>query len=234
MRSLAKALLPPALRARLRGAAVSFGYYRGPILMSNIRKRWVVLRNPQADIRFGAHTFCGPGFKLHAPNGGTFVTGERVELRRDFRAELGGPDSRLEIGSGSYLTYSVLIQCGTTITIGERVGIGHCTSLYDGGHRYRDHQTPLLEQGYDYRPLLIEDDATVLGLCTVVNSIGRKAMVGANSIVTRPVPAYTLAAGTPARVIDYFGPPGQDPREQRAADNGASAPAAEDVKPPSP
>src|SRR5947209_905944 len=185
MRSLAKALLPPALRARLRGAAVSFGYYRGPILMSNIRKRWVVLRNPQADIRFGAHTFCGPGFKLHAPNGGTFVTGERVELRRDFRAELGGPDSRLE-------------------------------------------------QGYDYRPLLIEDDATVLGLCTVVNSIGRKAMVGANSIVTRPVPAYTLAAGTPARVIDYFGPPGQDPREQKAADNGASAPAAEDVKPPSP
>ena len=27
------------------------------------------------------------------------------------------------------------------------------------------------------------------------------------------IPAYTLAVGAPARVVDYFGPPGQDPRD---------------------
>jgi acetyltransferase-like isoleucine patch superfamily enzyme len=203
------------LRGRYRREVVRIGYFRGPILMSALRKRWCLFRNPQATIRFGKGTYLGPRFSLHCPFGGTFITGENVEFRRNFRAELGGPDSKIEIGAGSYCTYSVLIQCGTTITIGERCGLGHCTSLYDGSHKFRDTTKEFLHQGYDYRPIVIEDDAQVHGLCTVVNSIGTRAIVGASSIVTKPIPAYTLAVGCPAKVIDYFGPPGQDPREQR-------------------
>jgi acetyltransferase-like isoleucine patch superfamily enzyme len=205
-----------SLRRRLRDAPVTLGYVKGPLLMSALRKRWVVMRNPQATIRFGAGTYLGPGFSLHAPHGGTFITGEGVEFRRNFRGELGGPDARIEIGSGSYLTYSVLIQCGTSIVVGERCGLGHCTSVYDGSHKYRDLDKEFLHQGYNYRPITIEDDAQVHGLCTIVNSIGERAIIGANSIVTKPVPPYTLTAGVPARVIDYFGPPGEDPREAAA------------------
>jgi acetyltransferase-like isoleucine patch superfamily enzyme len=29
--------------------------------------------------------------------------------------------------------------------------------------------------------------------------------------VTKPIPPYTVAVGAPARPIDYFGPPGQEP-----------------------
>jgi serine acetyltransferase len=35
--------------------------------------------------------------------------------------------------------------------------------------------------------------------------------VGANSVVTRPVPPYCLVAGVPARVIEYYGPEGSAP-----------------------
>jgi acetyltransferase-like isoleucine patch superfamily enzyme len=59
----------------------------------------------------------------------------------------------------------------------------------------------------------IEDDAQIHSLCTIVNSIGRRAVIGANSVVTRPVPPYTLAVGAPARPIEYFGPPGERPPE---------------------
>ena len=183
--------------------------------MSFLRKWWVILRNPQATIRFEGSVYLGPGFSLHAPHGGTFIVGPGVEFRRNFRAEISG-DGRIEIGAGSYLTYGVLLACSTTMTIGERCGIGFNSSVYDGNHRYRDLTAPFLEQGYDFLPVRIEDDAQVHSLCTIVNHIGRRAVIGANSVVTRPVPPYTLAVGAPARPIDYFGPPGEEPAELTA------------------
>src|SRR5437868_14577070 len=111
-----EALTPRLTRipARIRRLPVSIGYFRGPLLMSGLRKRWVLFRNPHATIRFGKGTYLGPGFSLHMPFGGTFITGEGVEFRRRFRAEL-GPNGRISIGSGSYLTYDVIITCDTTI-----------------------------------------------------------------------------------------------------------------------
>jgi abequosyltransferase len=51
----------------------------------------------------------------------------------------------------------------------------------------------------------------VLSNCTVVAPIGAGAVIGANSVVTRPVPDFCLAVGAPARVIEYFGPPDRRP-----------------------
>ena len=173
--------------------------------MSALRKRWVKLRNPDAKVVFGKHCFVGPGFSLHAPDGGTFIAGRGVEFRRNFRAEISG-NGRIVIGDWSYLTYNVLIACSTLIEIGERCGIGYCSQVYDGNHRYRDLSKPFLDQGYEFRPVRIEDGAQVHSLCTVINTIGKRAVIGANAVVSRPIPAYTLAVGTPARPIDYFGP----------------------------
>jgi acetyltransferase-like isoleucine patch superfamily enzyme len=185
---------------------VRIGYYTAPRVMSELRKRWVLFRNPHADIHFGQGVYLGPGFSLHIPFGGRFDVGDNVEFRRNFRAELAGPESRISIGAHSVCTYDVLIQCGTTIDIGERCMFGQSTIVIDGNHRYRDLSRPMLEQGYDFRPIVIEDDATVTSKCTIIASIGTRAFVGANAVVTRPVPPYTVAGGVPARPIDYFGP----------------------------
>ena len=198
---------------KLRRLPISIGYFRGPLLMSRLRKWWVRFRNPTATIVFGEHTYLGPGFSLHAPFGGTFITGERVEFRRNFRAELGGPKSRISIGAGSVCTYDVVMQCGTTIEIGERCMFGQATLVVDGNHRFRDLDRPMLEQGYDYRTIRVEDDATITTKCTVVAPVGTRAFIGANTVVTRPIPPYTVAVGVPAKVIDYFGPPGSEPAE---------------------
>ncbi len=182
------------------------GYRHGPVFMSEVRKRWTILRNPDAEVSFGERTYLGPGFSLHAPWGGTFRVGDDVEFRRNFRAELAGPDATIEIGSGSVCTYDVIMQCSTTISIGERCMFGQATLVVDGNHRFRDLDTPMLEQGYDFRPVRIEDDATVTTKCTIIADIGRRAFIGANTVVTKPVPAYTIAAGNPARELEYFGP----------------------------
>jgi acetyltransferase-like isoleucine patch superfamily enzyme len=200
----------------------SAAYYRGPYYMSKLRQRWTVMKNPKADIQFIGHVYLGPGFSLHMPHGGTFIAGPNVEFRRRFRAEV-GPNGRIVIGEGSRLTYDVIMQCGVSIEIGKRVMFGQSTLVVDGNHRFRELDRPMLAQGYDFRPLKIEDDATVTTKCTVINDIGRRAFIGANSVVSRPVPAYCVAVGVPARPIEYFGPPGQEPPGLEPGD-GASAP----------
>lgn len=202
-------------RAAVEKASVEIGYVRGPRLMSELRKRWVLLRNPHATIRFGKGNYLGPGFSLHMPYGGTFVTGDYVEFRRRFRAEL-GPNGRIEIGSYSYLTYDCIITCDTSIIVGKRCGLGQNLYMTDGNHRYRDAEVPLLQQGYDYRQLHIEDDVQIFSKCTIINSIGTHSVIGANAVVTRAIPPYCMAAGVPARVIDYFGPSTGEPEALRS------------------
>jgi acetyltransferase-like isoleucine patch superfamily enzyme len=180
--------------------------------MSWLRKKWVLFRNPHAHIEFQGPVYLGPRFSLHMPKGGTFIVAGGVDFRRGFRAEL-GPDARVTIGPACTFTHDVIFSIDTTLEIGARCQVGQGCYVIDGNHRYRDITRPFLDQGYDYRPIRIEDDAVILSKVTIVNSVGHRSIVGANSVVTRPVPPYCVVGGVPARVIDYFGPPGQEPAE---------------------
>lgn len=198
--------------ARIRDLVFRASYWRAPLLASAVRKRWVLFRHPRADIRFGRRVYLGPGFSLHMPDRGSFVAGDGVEFRRGFRAEIAG-DGRIAIGAGSVCTYGVLMQCTTSIDVGERCTFGQATIVVDGQHRFRDLTRPVLEQGYDFTPITIGDGATITSKCTIMADVGRRAFVGANSVVTRPVPPHTVAVGAPARPIDWFGPEGEEPPE---------------------
>ena len=197
---------------RLRAMIFEASYGWGPQLMSALRKRWVLFRHPHANIVFQGPVYLGPGFSLHIPQNGTLIVGPGVEFRRGFRAEIYG-DGRIEIGAGSYLTYDVILACSTSIEIGERCGLAQATFVADGNHRFKDLDQAFLDQGFDYRPIKLEDDVQVHSKVTIVNSIGTRSVIGANAVVSRPVPPYCVAVGVPARVIDYFGPPGQEPPE---------------------
>jgi acetyltransferase-like isoleucine patch superfamily enzyme len=195
----------------------------GPWLMSWLRKRWVLFRNPHGHVEFQGPVYLGPGFSLDMPHGGTFVVGPGVEFRRGFRAELGGPDTRVTIGGGCSFTYDVVIQCASSIEIGVGCLFAQGAMVVDGSHRFRDLEVPVGAQGYDLRPIRIGDHVGVMSKCTVIADVGERTLVGANAVVTRPLPAYCVAAGVPARVVDYFGPPGQEPPELARSANAEVA-----------
>ena len=179
-------------------------YAWGPRVASWARKQWLIWRHPHVDIRFEGPVYLGPGFSLFCPEGGTFHVGPWVEFRRGFRCELHGGEVR--IGGGTVFTYYVLVQCSGTIDIGERCMFGQSTIVVDGNHRFKDLSKPMLAQGYDLRPIRIGDDATITTKCTIIADVGERAFVGANSVVTKDVPPYTVVAGVPAKVIEEFGP----------------------------
>ena len=199
------------LRERIEHWIVVIGHTRGPALVSRLRQRWVQLRNPRANISFGRGCRLGPGFSIHAPWGGTFRCGDGCEFRMGFRAELFGPDSVIEMGDDCVFTYYSLVQCAGSISLGDRVMFGQSSMLVDGNHNFRDLTRPMLDQGFELRPIRIEDDVTTTTKCTIIADIGRRAFIGANSVVSRDVPAYTVAVGSPATPVEYFGPPGEEP-----------------------
>jgi acetyltransferase-like isoleucine patch superfamily enzyme len=210
------------LRGPVQAAVIWTGYRGGPRLMSMLRKWWVIARNPQVRFEISEPAHFGPGFGIHAPYGGTLRIGPAVEFRRGFRLELAEGYSEVSIGTGTAFTYDVLIQCGRRIEIGERCLFGQATTIVDGDHRFGDPERPIAEQGYDLRPISIADGVWTGAKCTIIAGIGAGTVVGANSVVTRELPANVVAVGAPARAIDYFGPPGGEPPELGASSSASS------------
>jgi len=187
-------------------------YDYGDRALSKLRALSVRVTHRHATVQIGAGAYFGPGFHLYIPDHGTLIIGDRVRFRRGFVCEISG-EGRVEIGADSIFTSDTIIGCTTSITIGEHCSFGQATLIMDGFHRFRDPDRWMMEQGYEFRPITIGAGASVTAKCTISADIGERAMIGANSVVNRDIPAFTFAAGAPARVLDYFGPP-----ERRPAD----------------
>lgn len=180
--------------------------------MSHVRRYAVLATHRHCRVEFQGPVYLGPGFHLHIPDRGELIIGPGVDFRRGFVCEISG-NGRVTIGGGSVFTSHTLIQCSTVIEIGERCVFGQALMIADGSHRFRDWTRHVLEQGYDYQPIRIGDNAVVMTKVTIAADIGQNAFIGANSLVNRPIPPFCFAGGVPARVIEYFGPPDQRPPE---------------------
>jgi galactoside O-acetyltransferase len=117
--------------------------------------------------------------------------------------------SRLEIGEDVGLNVGVMLNadCGGSIVIGNRVLIGPYAVIRAANHRMDATGVPILQQGHKPGVIVIEDDVWLGAHVTVLPDvrIGRGAVIGAGSVVSRDVPAGAIAAGSPATVLRYRG-----------------------------
>jgi acetyltransferase-like isoleucine patch superfamily enzyme len=83
------------------------------------------------------------------------------------------------------------------VTIGDYVQTALGVTIIAGGHRTDDY-TPQTEN-----QVFIDGENWIGANVTIIGGvrIGRGAVIGAGSVVTRDVPPYTIAAGVPAKVI---------------------------------
>lgn len=110
------------------------------------------------------------------------------------------PYAELSFGGGGATNIGATIICGEKIQIGKNTMLGrHITIRDNNGSHYMN------RQGYkNTRPVIIGDKVWLTEQCTVMPGvkIGDGAIIGALSLVIRNVPAYSLASGHPAEVID--------------------------------
>lgn len=154
------------------------------------------------------------------PTGSVVLQGRPVESitvgpNTHVRGELlvFGHGGKVEVGSWCYVGEQTRIWSSASIRIGDRVLISHLCTIIDNLTHPVDpnarHQQfrHIVERGFPghdnlgERPVTIEDDVLIGAQCVVLRgvTIGRGAIVGAGSVVTRDVPAMEIWAGNPAR-----------------------------------
>lgn len=115
---------------------------------------------------------------------------------------------KLTIGNGVKISENVHIGCVCNINIGNDVLIGSKALIIDHHHgTYHDLATAPAERNLDYNPIVIHDKVFIGENVVIFPGvvIGESAVIGANSVVTKSIPAYSIALGSPARVIKYLG-----------------------------
>lgn len=93
------------------------------------------------------------------------------------------------------------------VYIGNNVLFAGYVHVTDHSHGYEDitrpiEGQPLISKG----PVVIEDDCWLGFNCEILSGvhIGRHCVVAAHAVVTHDVPAYSIVAGNPARVIKKY------------------------------
>lgn len=122
----------------------------------------------------------------------------------------------ISIGKRCYLGDNTRIWAAESIEIGDDVMVAHNSNIFDSNthpvdveERMTDKDAILTRGGREDFPTLgsspvkICDKAWIGCNCCVMKgvTVGEGAIVGAGSVVTRDVPAYTVVAGNPARVV---------------------------------
>ncbi|MFD2905926.1 acyltransferase [Sphingobacterium anhuiense] len=92
------------------------------------------------------------------------------------------------------------------VTIGNEVNIGQHVLISGLNHNYEDIQSTIASQGVTVAPVSIGDDVWIGGNVVILSgiSIGQHAVIGAGSVVTKDIPAYSVAVGNPARVVKVY------------------------------
>jgi acetyltransferase-like isoleucine patch superfamily enzyme len=130
--------------------------------------------------------------------------GDRVLIGQLTRiGALGG--AKITIGDECEITGgSSLFARSEGIEIGRSVLMAWNVQIYDAEHETAALHRPIRDQGMGRGGKVRICDGAWLGANVVVLqgvTIGRNAVVGANSVVTSDVPDFATAAGVPARVI---------------------------------
>lgn len=104
------------------------------------------------------------------------------------------------------------ITCVNKIIIGKSFLSGKWVTISDNNHGDNSYeqlkQEPLYRPVISKGPIIIGDNVWVGEKATIVSGvkIGDGAVIAANAVVTKDVPAYSVVAGNPAKVIKTITP----------------------------
>jgi virginiamycin A acetyltransferase len=123
-----------------------------------------------------------------------------------------------EIGDHAYVG---VYCCLGDVTLEDDVLVGSHVSIMNGSrqHGIERLDIPVREQVGIWPRITIGCDSWIGDRAIVMTNVGRHAVVGAGSVVTKPVPDYAIVVGSPARIVGHRGQ--STSTEQPKAENDA-------------
>lgn len=118
-----------------------------------------------------------------------------------------GLKSRIMVGKHCYLGTYLTLYAGADLIIHDDVIFSNFVTIVSENHGMSpETELPYMDQPLLCAPIEIEDGVWIGDKVSVLPGvrIGKKSIVGANAVVTHDIPAYSIAAGNPARVIKKY------------------------------
>lgn len=125
-------------------------------------------------------------------------TGKNFQIEQPFYCDYG---YNIEIGDNFFANVNCVILDGAAVRFGDNVFIAPDCGFYTAGHPFDVEQR---NKGLEYaHPITVGNNVWIgAKVCVLPGvTIGDNCVIGAGSIVTRDIPAGSLAVGNPCRVI---------------------------------
>jgi acetyltransferase-like isoleucine patch superfamily enzyme len=116
-------------------------------------------------------------------------------------------DPEIVIGDSTYIGNNCHIVACNKIQIGKDVLIADRCYISDNLHEYKNISLPIRDNRILIPGVINIGDSSWIGENVSIFgdvTIGKHCVIGANSVVTRDVPDYSVAVGIPARVIKRY------------------------------
>jgi len=188
-------------------ASIASPPYKARCFLASFNSRGYI--SPSAKIKhsslnLGRNVFVGDGVVIYQTvTGGSVELGDAVQLYSDIIIET-GDGGRVTIGAETHIQPRCQLSAYKgSIKIGKRVEIAPNCAFYPYNHEFALGE-PVRNQPLTTRGGITVDDDVWLGVGVIVLdgvTIGKGAVIGAGSVVTRDVPDEAVAFGSPARVV---------------------------------
>ncbi|KXX79718.1 Maltose O-acetyltransferase [Madurella mycetomatis] len=129
--------------------------------------------------------------------------GDETFIEPPFRVDYG---CNIRLGHRFYSNFNLTILDCAIVTIGDRVMFGPNVSLLSATH---ETDVRSRREYIEFaKPITIKDDCWIGGHVVVLPgvTIGEGCTIGAGSVVTKDIPPWSVAMGTPARVVKQVTP----------------------------
>ena len=162
----------------------------------------VKIENPHL-ISIGDGTVLSDGVTLIAREGSEIILDDHVLLCERVYLDTEQADGYIHVGRRTYVGTGTTLFGHKGLEIGDHVLMAQNITLTPYSHVFDDPTVNIIKQGGHSKKVTIGRDSYIgMGVCIMYSGdVGEGSVIGAHSTVVKPIPPYSVAVGTPARVI---------------------------------
>jgi acetyltransferase-like isoleucine patch superfamily enzyme len=164
--------------------------------------RFLVLKLRHPDVVTEGFVYLGRGVELSArPGYGRIVLGRWVHLGDGTR--LRAHEGTLRVGDKSVFGRENTVNCYLDIEFGARSLVADWVYVCDFDHSFDDIDVPIKDQGIVKAPVRVGPDVWVGVKASILRGamVGEGSVLAAHTVVRGEVPAWSVVAGVPGRVV---------------------------------
>lgn len=147
------------------------------------------------------------GFKSNGPS--QICCGNDIHLNEHIWISFNDDRGKLIIEDGVYIGRFCTMSISTEIKIKKNALISDRVFIGDCNHGFLDTSKPISQQPINFAGCVEIGEGSWLGIGVAILpgvTVGKNAVIGANSVVTHDVPDYCIVAGNPAMIISRIKP----------------------------